>query len=272
VCRPLDPGTVLIVDEASMCSTHDLDRITAAAQAARAKVVLVGDPAQIGVIEGLGGLLGALADRCGAVQLTGVHRFTNRWERAASLALRRGNPAVLDTYLAQGRIHPAASHDAARAAGQDALMMARSRADVDRLNERAREAARRDGSITGPEVWIGTTAWQAGDLLRTRRNDRRLPVGTSYVRNGDRFRVLGPGPDGGLLVEDLTGRGRAALPAAYVARHAQRGWASTIDGAQGSTADVGILLVRCGDGPGAPVRRDDPRPARQPRSRRARPR
>jgi hypothetical protein len=60
-------GAVLIVDEASMCSTHDLDRITAAAQAARTKVVLVGDPAQIGVVEGPGGLLGALADRCGAV-------------------------------------------------------------------------------------------------------------------------------------------------------------------------------------------------------------
>jgi len=59
VCRPLDPRTVLIVDEGSMCSTHDLDRITAAGQAARAKVVLVGDPAQIGVVEGPGGLLSA---------------------------------------------------------------------------------------------------------------------------------------------------------------------------------------------------------------------
>jgi hypothetical protein len=125
-------------------------------------------------------------------------------------------------------------------------MMAHARADVDQLNERAREAAVADGTITGPEIRIGTMTWQAGDLLRTRRNNRTLPLGISYVRNGDRFRVLGPGPAGGLLVEDLTGRGRAALPAEYVARHAQRGWASTIDTAQGCTADIGIVLVRAG--------------------------
>jgi hypothetical protein len=184
----------------------DLDAITAAAQAARAKVVLVGDPAQIGVVEGPGGLLGALADRVGAAQLNGVHRFTQPWERAASLAQRRGNPAVLNVYLAQGRIHPAASHDAAldavfahwaraRAAGRDALMMAHARADVDRPNERARAAALADGTITGPEIRIGTATWQAGDLLRTRRNNRNLPLGTCYVHNGDRFRVLGgPAP------------------------------------------------------------------------------
>jgi len=168
-----------------------------------------------------------------------------------------GLSAVLATYVAQGRIHPAASHDAAldavfahwqqaSVAGHDALMMARSRADVNRLNERAREAARAAGAVTGPEIRIGTMTWQAGDLLRTRRNDRRLPVGGSYVRNGERFRVLGPGPGGGLLVEDLAGRGRAALPPEYVARHSQRGWASTIDTAQGCTADVGVLLVRGG--------------------------
>jgi conjugative relaxase-like TrwC/TraI family protein len=255
--RPLDTGTVLIVDEASTCNTHHLDAITAAARAARAKVVLVGDPAQIGVVEGPGGLLGALADRVGAAQLTGVHRFTQPWERAASLALRRGLAPVLATYQAQGRIHPAASHDAAldavfahwakaRAQGRDALMMARTCADVERLNERARQAGLADGTITGPEIQIGTTTWQAGDVLRTRRNDRNLPLGTSHLRNGDRFRVLGPGPAGGLLVEDLAGRGRAALPAEYVARHAQRGWAATIDAAQGCTADIGILLVRAG--------------------------
>ncbi len=83
-------------------------------------------------------------------------------------------------------------------------------------------------------------------MLRARRNDRRLTVGDSHVRNGDRFRVLGPGPQDGLIVEDLTGRGRAVLPADYLSRHAEYGWASTIDAAQGATADVGIVLVRPG--------------------------
>lgn len=59
-------------------------------------------------------------------------------------------------------------------------------------------------------------------------------------------RWLGPGPDGGLIVDDLAGRGRLVLLADYLARHADYGWASTIDAAQGATADIGIVLVRSG--------------------------
>jgi hypothetical protein len=83
-------------------------------------------------------------------------------------------------------------------------------------------------------------------VLRARRNDRRLIIGDGHVRNGDRFQVLGPGPQDGLIVEDLTGRGRTVLPAAYLAEHAEYGWASTIDAAQGATADIGVVLVRPG--------------------------
>jgi hypothetical protein len=36
------------------------------------------------------------------------------------------------------------------------------------------------------------------------------------------------------------------LPADYLSKHAEYGWASTIDAAQGATADVGIVLVRPG--------------------------
>ena len=70
--------------------------------------------------------------------------------------------------------------------------------------------------------------------------------GSGHVRNGDRYRVLGPGPAGGLIVEDLAGRGRVVLPADYLAEHCEYGWASTIDGAQGVTADLGLVLVRPG--------------------------
>jgi ATP-dependent exoDNAse (exonuclease V) alpha subunit len=220
--------------------------------------VLVGDPAQIGPVERAGGLLPALANRVGAIELTGIRRFTHAWEADTTQQLRRGNPAVWARYAAHDRIHPAldldtaldAVHDrwqAATDAGRDALMMARARTDVDALNQRARAAALAVRDVRGPVLLhAGGRDWQAGDILRARRNDRRLPLGDGHVRNGDRFRVLGPGPDDGLIVEHLTGRGRAALPAAYLARHADYGWASTIDGAQGATADIGILLARTG--------------------------
>jgi conjugative relaxase-like TrwC/TraI family protein len=55
----LNDRTILIIDEASMASTLDLDRLITAAAEKAAKVVLVGDPAQIGVINGPGGMLAA---------------------------------------------------------------------------------------------------------------------------------------------------------------------------------------------------------------------
>ena len=248
--------TVLVVDEAGMASTFDLDALTAAAERAGAKVLLVGDPAQIGVVNGPGGLLAALAERPGAAQLTEVHRFAAAWERDASLRLRAGDESALEDYAAAGRIHPAPGGEAAldavfarweeaRAAGADALMMARSRADVQRLNDRARAAGVEAGEIAGPAVELGAKAWQAGDVLLARRNDRRLAVGDGFLRNGDRFRVLSAA-ESGLVVQGLESAARALLPAAYVAAHADYGWASTVDGAQGATADVGVLLARPG--------------------------
>ena len=230
VWTALDDRTVLIVDEASMASTLDLDRLTALAGKAAAKVVLVGDPGQIGVINGPGGMLAALAHAGHAIELEQIHRFSNDWERHASLQLRAGSPQVLTQYLAEGRLHPCPDSDSAvgavfthwsqaRADGQDALMLARTRLDVDALNQLARAAAQAAGDVTGPVTPAGERDWQAGDLLRTRRNDRTLTIGQSHVRNGDRYRVLGPGPDGGLVVEDLTGRGRLTLPHDYLEQH-----------------------------------------------------
>jgi ATP-dependent exoDNAse (exonuclease V) alpha subunit len=219
-------------------------------------VVLVGDPAQIGVINGPGGLLTALADRRHGIELSGVHRFENAWERDASLRLRAGDPTVIATYNRAGRLHALDDPDdalvavfrhwqRARDAGADALMLGRTRADVDQLNTLAKAAAQASGESHGPELATTTTnRWQAGDIVRTRRNNRRIPLGDSHVKNGDRYRVLSPTTDGGLLVDDVRGRGRTLLPAGYVAEHLDYGWATTIDTAQGSTADIAMLLVR----------------------------
>jgi len=104
------------------------------------------------------------------------------------------------------------------------MMAARSRADVDALNHRSRTAAVADGTVNGPVLaHAAGRDWQSGDLLRTRRNDRRLPVGDNHVRNGDRFTVVASAPAGGLVVDDLSSRGRTVLPADYLNRHATYG-------------------------------------------------
>jgi ATP-dependent exoDNAse (exonuclease V) alpha subunit len=82
---------LVIVDESSMAGTFVLEELSTAAQQAGAKVLLVGDPYQLSAVEA-GGMFAALVrDRDdGPPELEGVHRFTNQWERDASLRLRRG--------------------------------------------------------------------------------------------------------------------------------------------------------------------------------------
>ena len=267
----LSRRSVLVVDEASMLSTADLDALTARAAAARAALVLVGDPAQIGAVNTAGGmfdhLTGTLAGQ--VVQLSELHRFTHTWEAAATLRLRDGDPSVLSVYAAHGRVHPEPTADAAAdavlhrwqaavAGGRDALMLARSWTDVTALNTRARAAAQAAGTVHGPVLATVTARgpstrghpqprdFRAGDMLAAKRNTPHLRIGGDPVRNGDRFTVLAATPDGGLVVADLAGRGTTVLPAGYLAAHTEYGWAITIDAAQGATTDVGIVLARPG--------------------------
>ena len=98
------PGQLVIVDEASLAGTLSLDRITGLAQKVGAKVLLVGDYAQLQSVDA-GGAFSMLAhDRTDTVELIDVHRFHRPWEKLASLDLRHGHTSVIDTYLAHGRI------------------------------------------------------------------------------------------------------------------------------------------------------------------------
>ena len=308
--RGLRPRPVILVDEASMLTTADLDQLIRLAQDQDASVVLVGDPGQLGAVNAPGGMFGhlldVLADR--RIELTGLHRYTHGWEAAATLRVRGGDPTVLDTYAEHERIHPEPSNqDAADAvydrwhtatqAGRDALMLAASWTDVTALNARARAAAITLGQVTGPDLAVIPTtsrstrgqierrSWRAGDLLITKHNTRHIHLGARGLRNGDRFRVLDTATGSGAVgvggderaarANDTTGAAAAAgsaahrasaetgagvglrvqcldtgavtvLPAWYLARHVEYGWAATIDSAQGATTDIAVLLARPG--------------------------
>ena len=93
-------------------------------------------------------------------------------------------------------------------------MLARTRDDVDQLNALAKTAAQAAGDSHGPQLVVGEKSFQAGDVIRTKRNNRAITLGETHVRNGDRYTILATTEDGGLLVDDLTGRGSTMLPAA----------------------------------------------------------
>ena len=95
---------LLIVDEATLAGTLDLSRLVTQAQQAGAKVLLVGDHAQLGSVAAGGGF-GMLARTGTPTQLHSLWRFTHQWEAQATRDLRTGNPAVIEDYRDHGRLH-----------------------------------------------------------------------------------------------------------------------------------------------------------------------
>src|SRR5699024_9834309 len=95
---------LIIVDEASMVSNDQLHQLNRQAEEAGAKVLLVGDPAQLEAVDA-GGFLGHLDRHAEPHRLDQAWRFRNEWEREASLRLRTGDQQVLRTYEENDRLH-----------------------------------------------------------------------------------------------------------------------------------------------------------------------
>jgi hypothetical protein len=173
---PISPGTLLLIDEASMITGPDLADLISHAQARGAKVILAGDLSQLQAVENGGGMA-LLASALGYARLAEPVRFRAAWEQAASLRLRAGDTAVLADYDQHGRIHggePEQMMDAAAAAyvaltldGTDTLLMAADHALRRELSRRIRDDLIALGIVSGgPAVTIadGTRA-SPGDLI-----------------------------------------------------------------------------------------------------------
>jgi hypothetical protein len=245
--QSVDANTMLIIDEAGMADTLRLDYVIGWALDRGASIRLVGDDQQLGAISA-GGILADIAAAHGAARLDQVMRFTDPAEAHASLALRDGDPTALGFYLDHDRVHVGDASTTSgqlfdawltdKRAGLDAIMLAPTRELVAVLNQQAREQ-RLAGSRPRHEAALadGNRA-SVGDTIVTRHNDRRLRAGSSWVKNGDRWQVEGVHGDGSLDVRDPRTRRRLTLPASYVTSDVELGYATTIHGAQGITADI----------------------------------
>lgn len=232
-------GQLVIVDEASLAGTASLDRITAQAEEAGAKVLLVGDYSQLQAVDAAGAFAMLVHDRDDAPELTDIHRFTHAWEKTTSLDLRHGRATAIDVLAQHGRIQGGAADamvDAAYAAwradterGRASILVAETIETVTQLNQRARADLILDGTLLpGREAILHDgSGISTGDRIITRRNERRLrsKSGTAWVRNGDRWKVTRVGEDGSITIRPEHRRfgGSMVLPAAYVAEDVDLG-------------------------------------------------
>ncbi len=248
-------GQLVIIDEASLIGTFALDELVSAACEVDAKVLLVGDPAQISSISA-GGMFGSLVRERGdtVVTLSDVRRFVHAWERTASMELRIGNEEAIDAYVAHERIKEGEREELIEAlyqawrsdviAGKDSLMIAGDADTVTELNNRARVDRVATGEVTaaGLSLVDGTIAG-VGDEVVTRENNRLLTTGKGWVKNGDRWQVIATSNDGTMTIRRLGGRGEVVLPSDYVAEHVELAYATTAYRAQGRTLDTAHAMI-----------------------------
>ncbi len=254
----LAQGSVLLIDEAGMVDSATLARIVHEADAAEVKLVLLGDSEQLGEIEA-GGLFRAVADRADPIRLDEVIRHEHEADREAAKLIREGEGReALGLYVSEERVTVAPDAEARRDAmvrdwlesferGEDAVMIAKRNAEVEKLNAMAREARRQDGKLGAQEIEVGEALFAAGDQVITRVNDQR-----AEVFNRERWRIAEVDVEQRRVVlEGVDQAKQVELGVDYLARtnpHSEipaleHAYAVTTYSAQGSTVDRAFVMA-----------------------------
>jgi Ti-type conjugative transfer relaxase TraA len=250
----LSPRHVLVIDEAGMIGSRQMERVIAEAEKRGAKVVLVGDPEQLQAIEA-GAAFRSITERHGWTEITEIRRQQEPWQRSATRQLGTGRTGeALAAYDSHGHVHPAESREQARAELIDSwnrdrsvapeasrIILTHTNEEVQALNQLARERLAQADEL-GEEVAIQTSRgardFAPGDRIMFLRNERSLAV-----KNGSLGRVDSVSTARmAVLLDD----GRAVAFDIKDYAHIDHGYAATVHKAQGVTVDRAHVLATPG--------------------------
>jgi Ti-type conjugative transfer relaxase TraA len=245
---------VLVIDEAGMVGTRQLQRVLCHAAEAGAKVVLVGDIRQLQAIEA-GAAFRSIHERHGGAEIGEVRRQREDWQRDATRDLAAGRTGnALEAYRSQGMVHEAATREQARSdlldrwdrdrqqlPDRSRIILTHTNDEVRALNEAARERMRAAGDL-GDDVRLtverGARHFASGDRVMFLQNERGLGVknGTlGTVEQVSEQSMTVQTDDGRSVRFDLRDYNRI-----------DHGYAATIHKAQGMTVDRAHVLATPG--------------------------
>ena len=250
----LGPGNVLVIDEAGMIGSRQMERVIGEAEKRGAKVVLVGDPEQLQAIEA-GAAFRSIAERHGSVEITDIRRQHDDWQRDATRHLATGRTGeAVRAYEEHGAVHAAETREHARADLIDGwdrdrqgrpdatrIILTHANDEVHTLNLAARDRLR-DSAALGEDIAIraerGERQFAAGDRIMFLKNERSLGV-----KNGSLGRVESV-TAARIAVQLDDGRSIAFDVKDY--NQVDYGYAATIHKAQGVTVDRTHVLATPG--------------------------
>ena len=245
---------VLVIDEAGMVGTRQLERVLSHAAEAGAKVVLVGDPRQLQSIEA-GAAFRSIHERHGGAEIGEVRRQREDWQREATRDLANGRTGIaLEAYRSNGSVHEAKTREQARddlikrwerdrqaAPERSRIILTHTNDEVRALNEAARGRMRATGDL-GDDVRLtverGARNFASGDRVMFLQNERGLGV-----KNG----TLGTIEQ--VSAQSMTVRTDDERDVSFDVKDYNRidhGYAATIHKAQGMTVDRTHVLATPG--------------------------
>ena len=248
--------TTIYFDEAGMADSDRLEKLTETVERTGAKLVAIGDGAQLASI-GAGGMFDRLTRLAPSAQLCDVRRTLDRGEQRAWADLRAGrSDKAMAHYLAKGRLHMSDTRDqaveqAAQAWGkltqahsleEVALISDASNKEIHRLNARAQHIRSQRGELGETEAPVPGVHYgiREGDRIAMIKQHRE--PGKPRIENGSRGQVLNVTPDGKALIQfDLTGE-QLTLSGEQLA-HLRLGYAQHIHRAQGATVTKTLVVT-----------------------------
>src|SRR3546814_365301 len=267
----LGPRDILVIDEAGMVGTRQMERVLSHAADAGAKVVLVGDPQQLQAIEA-GAAFRVIHERHGGVEITEVRRQHIEWQQDATRQLATGRTGeAIRAYADHGMIHAAETREQARselverwdreriaAPDQTRIILTHTNDEVRELNEAARDRMREAGEVggrkggggdgmseeggRGGDGWVkaewGSRMFGGGERIMFLKNERSLGVKNGTLGTVEQVNQRS------MTVRTDDERSVAFDTKDYA--HIDHGYAATIHKAQGMTVDRAHMLATPG--------------------------
>jgi Ti-type conjugative transfer relaxase TraA len=245
---------VLVIDEAGMVGTRQLERVLSHAAEAGAKVVLVGDPQQLQAIEA-GAAFCSIHERHGGAEIGEVRRQREDWQRDATRDLATGKIGrALEAYSAHDMVHEAQTREYARSdlierwdrdrqasPDRSRIILTHTNDEVRALNAAARGRMRAAGDL-GDEVRVtverAARNFANGDRVMFLQNERGLGVKNGTLGTVEQVSAQS------MTVQTDDGRSVRLDLKDY--NRIDHGYAATIHKAQGMTVDRAHVLATPG--------------------------